>query len=99
MYHSTSYRRATKANNYTVGYHGGLGVIENFIHVASGVVAFVQNLETSPTGLSVGHAEARTYLKSRIVVVQRGSLKAIRVEDITEKCVWCPVGPAKYVQE
>ena len=32
-------------------------------------------------------------MKSRILV---GSLKAIRVEDITEKCVWCPVGPAKY---
>lgn len=99
MYHSTSYRRATKANNYTIGYHGGLGVLQSFIHVASGVAAFVQTLETTPTGLSVGDAAARTYLKSRILLVQRGSLKAIRVEDITEKCVWCPVGPAKYVQE
>ena len=93
-YHSASYKRATKANNFTVMYKGGLGIIQNYIHVASGVVAFVQTLQPAPTSLAIDYA---AYLDNRIVSVERGTLKAIKVEDIIEKCVSCPVGPAEYI--
>ena len=94
LYHSASYKRATKANNYTIVHRDGLGIIRHFIQVANGVVAFIQTLRPTPAGLvSIGNITTRNYLEKRILSVQKGPLKAIREGNILEKCVWCPVGP------
>lgn len=98
VYHSPSYKRATKANNFTIVHK------QSSTKMALGQFStlfkypmeswFIHTLEPTPMGLvSVGDATAKEYLESRIVCVQRGPLKAIGAKNILQKCVWCPVGP------
>ena len=41
MYHSVSYKRTTKTNNFTITHKDGLGILQSFVSVANVVLVTI----------------------------------------------------------